>query len=99
MKAEPDQARAVFEASESEFVSGDSAKTHKRNGQGVPVKQRDAEQGQRKQHKIEWNTEEENLFGQDGLGPFRSPAFFLRLCVPKTSHGDFRVKGQKIISA
>jgi hypothetical protein len=21
------------------------------------------------------------------------------LCVPKTSHGDFRVKGQKIISA
>jgi len=22
-----------------------------------------------------------------------------RLCVPKTSHGDFRVKGQKIISA
>jgi hypothetical protein len=31
------------------------------------VKQRDAEQGQRKQDEIKWNTEEDNWIGQCGL--------------------------------
>jgi len=29
----------------------------------------------------------------------KDPRSLETLCVPKTSHGDFRVKGQKIISA
>ena len=77
MKSEPDQARAVFEASEGQFVSSDDANARKRNGQGVPVKQRYAEQKQRKQHEIEWNTEEEDWLGQLGLYAFGWIAAFL----------------------
>lgn len=70
MKAESNQACAVFETGEEQLVCSNDAKTHQGNGQCVPVKQCDAEQGQRKQDEIERDTKEENLFSQCGLRPF-----------------------------
>jgi hypothetical protein len=70
MKAEPNEAGTVFEAGEDQFVSGNETETDKGNGQCVPVKQCDAEQGQREKPEIEWNSEEKNWFSQRGSSPF-----------------------------
>src|SRR5262245_21303833 len=59
---------AVFKAGEGQFVRCNDAKANKRNRQGVPMKQRDAEQGQRKQDEFEWNPEGEGWLGQFHLG-------------------------------
>jgi hypothetical protein len=44
---------------------------------GVPMKQRDAEQGQRKQDEFEWNPEDEDWLGQFHLGWFLTDPNFL----------------------
>ena len=67
MKAEAGQPCALLEAGEDQLVGGDGAKACKRDRQRVPVKQRDAEQGQREQDEIERNAEEEDWSGQCGL--------------------------------
>ena len=77
MRSEASQTHATFKASDGQFVSSSRDKTRKRNGQGVPVKQRDGEQGQCKQDEIEWNTEEEDWLGQLGLYAFGWNAKFL----------------------
>lgn len=58
MCAETRQAGAVFKAGKGQFVSSNDPKTGERNGQGVPMKQRDPEQGQRKQDEIKRDSED-----------------------------------------
>ena len=70
MNREARQARAVFEAGEGQFVSNDDAQARKRDGQGMSMKQCDAEQSQRKQDEIDRNTEEENGIGQCSSNAF-----------------------------
>ena len=72
MQAEAGQTRALLEAGEDQFVGSNDAKASKRDRQRVPVKQRDAEQGQREQDEIERNAEEENWSGHQGLECFLS---------------------------
>jgi hypothetical protein len=67
MKTEPSETSAVSKAGENQFVSGYDGETRQRNGQGVPMKQRDAEQSQRKQDKIDWNSEKQDWFCQRTL--------------------------------
>ena len=64
MQTETRQSWAVFKSGERQLVSGNYAKADKRNRQGVPMKQRDAEQHQRKQDKFERNPEDEDWLGQ-----------------------------------
>jgi hypothetical protein len=55
MQTETRQSGAIFKAGEGQFVRCNEAKPDKRNRQGVPMKQRDAEQRQRKQDEFGWN--------------------------------------------
>src|SRR5262245_64845145 len=68
---------AVFKAGEGQLVRCNSARADKRNRQGVPMKQRDAEQDQRKQDEFEWNPESEDRLGQFHLGWFLADPNFL----------------------
>src|SRR5262245_3711584 len=77
MQTKTRQSWAVFKAGEGQFVRCNCAKADKRNRQGVPMKQRDAEQGQRKQDEFEWNREDEDWLGQFYLGRFLTDPNFL----------------------
>ena len=75
MKTKASEADAIFEAGESKFVSSDDPQTRKRNWQRLAMKERNAEQGQRKQDKIVWDTEEQDWLAQIDLRvPFDDPA-------------------------
>ncbi len=59
---------AVPKAGEDQFIGRDHAKAGQRNRQRVPVKQRDAQQRQGEEHKIQRNAEKQDRFWQCGLG-------------------------------
>jgi hypothetical protein len=85
MQTQARKSGAIFKASEGQFVCCNEAKADKRNRQGVSMKQRDAEQGQRKQEEFEWNSEDGDWLGQFHLGQFLTDPNFPRFRCNKST--------------
>ena len=86
MQTETRKTSTISETGEGEFVSSNDTKTDKRDWQGAPMKESNAEQGQREQDEIERDSEDENGFSQcsfkDGTeSKPPSPAMHARRCI------------------
>jgi hypothetical protein len=64
MMSQPHKTGPFPEASENQLIASDYSKACQRDGQGMAMKQRDAEQGQREQDEINWNSEKQDWFSQ-----------------------------------
>ena len=86
MQAETCKTSTISETGEGEFVSSNDTKPDKRDWQGAPMKESNAEQGQREKDEIERDSKDEHGFSQCGFKngtefkpPF--PAIHARRCV------------------
>jgi hypothetical protein len=68
MESESRKPRAGFEAGEHELVEGDDRKAAHSDRKGVMVEERDAQERQREQDKIDGNSEQKNGLDHSDLG-------------------------------